>query len=330
MSAEPSPGAEAALAAWLAHLGAVEGRAAHTLDAYRADVSGFLGFLTRHRGGERIGAVLLGSVTRAELRAYMASEHGRGTVARSLARRLSALRSFWRWLAPREGFDPTVVLSVRAPRFTRSLPRPLSEKAARDLIGDLAGDTVAGADGGASDDWQRVRDAAVLTLLYGLGLRISEALALRGANAALPEVLKIRGKGGRERLLPVLPAAREAVAAYLRLCPFPVRHEPRLALFRAARGGPLGARQVQKAVEAARRALGLPGSVTPHALRHSFATHLLAAGGDLRAIQELLGHATLSTTQAYTAVEPGQLMAVYSKAHPRASLGADTGHPAKL
>ncbi len=164
--------------------------------------------------------------------------------------------------------------------------------------------------------WIAARDAAVVTLLYGCGLRISEALALTGADLPLPEVLRIRGKGGKERLVPVIGAARDAVAAYVRLCPHPVA--PEAPLFRGARGGKLNPRLVQKAMQQARMQLGLPATATPHALRHSFATHLLSAGGDLRAIQELLGHASLSTTQAYTAVDTARLMDVYEKAHPRA------------
>jgi integrase/recombinase XerC len=200
------------------------------------------------------------------------------------------------------------VLSARAPRFQRRLPRPLSVEGARamlEAVGEQAG-----------EDWIAARDTAVLTLLWGCGLRISEALGLTGADVPLPEVLRIRGKGGKERVVPVLPAARAAVDRYAALAPFaPVADEP---LFRGVRGGPLSPRLIQKAMETARLALGLPASATPHALRHSFATHLLAAGGDLRSIQDLLGHASLSTTQAYTAVDASRLMEVYEKAHPRA------------
>jgi integrase/recombinase XerC len=168
----------------------------------------------------------------------------------------------------------------------------------------------------AAEPWIDARDTAVVTLLYGCGLRISEALSLTGADAQLGAVLRIRGKGGKERLVPVIPAAQAAVAAYARLCPFDLA--PGDALFRGARGGPLSPRLVQRAMERARNALGLPATATPHALRHSFATHLLSAGGDLRMIQELLGHASLSTTEAYTAVDAARLMDVYARAHPRA------------
>jgi integrase/recombinase XerC len=230
--------------------------------------------------------------------------------ARSLARALSAVKGFTRWLAEREGFDPTAILAARSPKFRRKLPRPLSEDAAREVIGVMGTQP--------REDWVAARDAAVVTLLYGCGLRISEALSLTGAESPLPDTLRIRGKGGKERVVPALPAARAAVAAYVRLCPFPVADEPGAALFRGARGGPLNPRLIAKAMEQARLALGLPASATPHAMRHSFATHLLTAGGDLRAIQELLGHASLSTTQAYTAVDTERLMEVYEQAHPRA------------
>jgi integrase/recombinase XerC len=242
------------------------------------------------------------------MRAWMAHERGRGISARSLARALSSVKAFLRWLAAREGFDPTAALSARAPKYARKLPRPLGEAAAREAIGLLEQQ--------ARAPWAGLRDVAVATLLYGCGLRISEALALRGADLPLSDVLRVRGKGGKERIVPVIPAAREAVARYAAACPHPL--DRALPLFRGVRGGPLSPRLVQKAMEAVRLQLGLPASATPHALRHSFATHLLNAGGDLRAIQELLGHASLSTTEAYTAVDAGRLVEVYARAHPRA------------
>jgi integrase/recombinase XerC len=238
----------------------------------------------------------------------MAAERARGLSARSLARSLSAIKNFLGWLARREGFDLSTILSARGPKYRRKLPRPLTVDGARDMIGDIGAE--------ALQDWIRARDIAVATLLYACGLRISEALGLTGAHHPLPEVIRIRGKGDKDRLVPVLPVAREAVTAYLRLCPYPV--ERAAPLFRGARGGPLNPRLIAKAMEAARLRLGLPATATPHALRHSFATHLLSAGGDLRAIQELLGHASLSTTQAYTAVDAARLMEVYDRAHPRA------------
>ena len=197
---------------------------------------------------------------------------------------------------------------MRGPAHTPRLPRPLPEASARAVLER--------AELQAAEPWVAARDTAVVTVLYGLGLRVSEALSLKASDTPLPEVLRISGKGGKERVVPVLPMARSAVAEYARLCPFDLA--PQDALFRGVRGGPLGARAVQKVMEQVRHQLGLPASATPHALRHSFATHLLTSGGDLRVIQELLGHASLSTTQAYTAVDTARLMEVYEAAHPRA------------
>jgi integrase/recombinase XerC len=307
MSLDLAPAARAALEGWRQHLSGVQGRAALTVAAYTADVGRWLAFLAAHHGGGE-GPAQLAAATPADLRAFMAAERGRGVAARSLARTLSAVKGFTGWLADREGVDASATLSARAPRFPRRLPRPLPEAAARAVL-DEVGD-------GARAPWIAARDTAVVTLLYGCGLRISEALGLTGGDLPLPEVLRIRGKGGRTRLVPVLPAARQAVEAYARLCPFaPSSAAP---LFRGVRGGGLSARAIQLAMERTRLRLGLPASATPHALRHSFATHLLAAGGDLRAIQELLGHASLSTTQGYTAVDAGRLIEVYAAAHPRA------------
>ena len=313
MSLALSPALREALSTWLDQLSALDGAAGHTIRAYRTDVTGFLAFLAEHTG-DNIGPARLARISQSDMRAWMAHERDRGVAARSLARSLSAVKGFARWLAERDGFDPTAILAARSPKFQRKLPRPLSEDAAREVIGLM----------GAlpRENWVAARDAAVVTLLYGCGLRISEALSLTGADAALPEVLRILGKGGRERVVPVLPAARAAVAAYVRLCPFPVAQERGAPLFRGARGGPLNPRLIAGAMARARGALGLPATATPHALRHSFATHLLAAGGDLRAIQDLLGHASLSTTQAYTAVDAARIMEVYDKAHPRAQTRA--------
>lgn len=302
-----SPGARDALEGWLDHIRALDGAAENTVEAYRADVAGFLAFMAVHSGGHQ-GRAALSRVGLRDMRAWMASERARGVGPRSLARALSAVKGFYRWLSDRDGFDATAVLSTRSPKFTKKLPRPISPSAASDVI--------ALAESQARDGWVGARDAAVVTLLYGCGLRISEALGLKGKDAPLAEVLRITGKGGKERLVPVLPAAREAVEAYLALCPHP--REAEAPLFRGARGGALNPRLVQKAMERARLQLGLPATATPHALRHSFATHLLNAGGDLRAIQELLGHASLSTTQTYTAVDTARLMEIYDAAHPRA------------
>jgi len=302
-----SPGARDALALWRDHLRALDGASPQTIEAYGADVAGFLAFMAGHMGGPQ-GREALARVELRDMRAWMAHERGRGLGPRSLARALSAVKSFYRWLSDRDDFDASAVLSTRSPKFTRKLPRPLSPEAARAMI-----DTT---ELQARAPWVGARDAAVMTLLYGCGLRISEALGLKGRDAPLPEVLRIRGKGDKERLVPVLPVARAALADYLRLCPWP--QEADAPLFRGVRGGPLSPRQVQKAMEQARLQLGLPATATPHAMRHSFATHLLNAGGDLRAIQELLGHASLSTTQAYTAVDTARLMEVYTASHPRA------------
>lgn len=308
-----SPALGDVLDLWLTSLMAIGGAAENTLTAYRTDVRGYMAFLTRHYcDATGIGPVT--KVTVPDIRAWMAHERRRGVSARSLARALSAVRTFTVWLAKREGFDPAAVLSVRSPKFRRPLPRPLSKDAAVQMI-----DTVklqSTTDGTSRKDWIALRDMAVVTLLYGCGLRISEALGLTGASIPLPGVLYIRGKGGKERLVPVIDAVRDAVAQYVRLCPWPV--EPDAPLFRGARGGALNPRLIQKAMQAARRQPGLPPTATPHAMRHSFATHLLNAGGDLRTIQELLGHSSLSTTQCYTAVDTARLMEVYDKAHPRA------------
>lgn len=302
-----APAFSDALGRWLDDLRALDGAAANTLKAYRADVSGFLVFLALYHGRSE-GLAALAALPQTDLRAWMAAERARGISARSLARALSAVRGFTGWLAEREGFDASTLLSARGPKYRRKLPRPLSEAAAFQVIAVMGEDPAL--------DWVAARDAAVVTLLYGCGLRISEALGLTGAAHPLPDTLRITGKGNKQRLVPVLPAAREAVAVYAGLCPHDLtRSGP---LFRGVRGGVLNPRLIALAMEKARARLGLPASATPHALRHSFATHLLSAGGDLRAIQELLGHASLSTTQAYTAVDTARLMEVYDRAHPRA------------
>ena len=301
-----APALTNALAAWLDHCRALNGAADNTIRAYQTDVLGFLGFMGLHHGGQA-GLGPIAQITVSDMRAWMASERGRGVSARSLARQLSAVKTFYRWLAEREGFEPTAVLSTRAPKFQKKLPRPLAQDAASAMIDTVELQSQTG--------WIAARDSAVVTLLYGCGLRISEALSLTGRDAPLPATLRITGKGGKERVVPVIPAAREAVDAYLAIAPFEATAAD--PLFRGARGGPLNPRMVQKVMERARLQLGLPASATPHAMRHSFATHLLTAGGDLRSIQELLGHASLSTTQAYTAVDTAHLMDVYAKAHPR-------------
>ncbi len=302
-----SPACRDALQLWLDSLAALSGRSENTQTAYRGDVTDFLSFMTLHYN-ERSGLAALSRITVSDMRAWMADQRASGVGARSLARKLSAVKSFYRWLAEREGFEPTAVLSTRAPKFTKKLPRPIAEDAVRAMI-----ETVELQSG---NDWVSARDVAVVTLLYGCGLRISEALSLTGADAPLAKALRVVGKGNKERVVPVLPAARAAVDRYLELCPH--QQSENKALFRGVRGGPLNPKAVQGVMAQARAQLGLPATATPHALRHSFATHLLTAGGDLRAIQELLGHASLSTTQAYTAVDTARLMEVYNRAHPKA------------
>lgn len=307
MSLALTPAVHDLLQDWLTHLRGVRGRADATLTAYGADVGAFLEFQATHLGGAPGPAALRALDTR-DLRAWMADQRARDVGARSLARRLSAVKAFYKWWSERDSFDATPVLSMRAPKHTRRLPRPLSENGARDMIAGLADQD--------ARDWVQARDMAVVTLLYGCGLRISEALNLDARHTPLPQVLRITGKGGKEREVPVLPAAQSAVARYVRLCPHDLA--PGTRLFRAIRGGPLGPRAIAFVMERTRLQLGLPATATPHAMRHSFATHLLDAGGDLRAIQELLGHASLSTTQAYTAVDTARLLEVYASAHPKA------------
>ena len=300
-----APALRDALERWGGHLTGVDGRAANTAHAYRADVATWLGFLAGHRGGAA-GVADIGRIAQTDMRAWMASERARGLGARSLARKLSAVKTFARWLADREGLEITAILATRPPKFRKPLPRPLAPADARAVIGAV---------GDAAEPWVAARDSAVLTLLWGCGLRISEALGIDAAALPLGASLRVTGKGSKERIVPVLPAARSAMDAYVRLCPFDLSDGP---AFRGVKGKRLSQGAVSGAMARSRMALGLPASATPHALRHSFATHLLEAGGDLRAIQELLGHASLSTTQAYTAVGNARLMEVYAATHPRA------------
>ena len=265
-----------------------------------------MGFLTSH-WGEALGAARLGAATTRDVRAWLARLNADGLSSRSAARSLSAVKSFYRWLAEAEGIECPAILAARAPKSAPRLPRPVEAKAAAAMVDFAASDH--------REPWIAARDAAVLTLLWGSGLRISEALGLNRGDAPLSEALRITGKGGKQRIAPVLPAARAAVDEYLALLPYDLA--PDAPLFIGARGKRLNPRMAQKAMERARLALGLPATATPHALRHSFATHLLEAGGDLRAIQELLGHASLSTTQVYTGVDQARLMQVYEKAQRR-------------
>ena len=291
---------------WLAQLGGVRDLSPRTLTAYRRDVSGYLGFLARHFGGP-CGAGALGRVSISDIRAWMAHERGRGLSARSLARALSAVKGFHAWLAESRGLPAPAVSATRGPRLKERLPRPVGSTAARALIATVEAQSLA--------PWVAARDVAIVTLLYGCGLRISEALGLRQSDAPLSDALRIKGKGGKERIVPVLPVAVAAVDRYRGLCPLDAG--PGGPLFLGVRGGALNQRHVQKVMQAARMQLGLPSTATPHALRHSFATHLLEAGGDLRTIQELLGHASLASTQIYTGVDTARLMEVYEAAHPK-------------
>ena len=302
-----SPAARDALQDWLAHQKSLKGATQNTLTAYNGDVTEFLAFITEHKGQPQ-GLGALSKITISDMRSWMANSRNTGVGPRSLARKLSAVKVFYRWLAAREGFEPTAVLLTRSPKFTQKLPRPLAVDAARDMIKTVEMQSL--------EPWVAARDTAVVTLLWGCGLRISEALGLLGRDAPLPQVMRIVGKGGKERIVPVVDAARDAVNAYTKACPHILNEDG--PLFRGVRGGALSPRAIQKAMAAARMQLGLPATATPHAMRHSFATHLLNAGGDLRAIQELLGHASLSTTQAYTAIDTARLLDVYEQAHPKA------------
>jgi integrase/recombinase XerC len=297
----------AAIGLWLAWLAGERRASPHTVAAYGRDLAFFLDFLSEHLGGLPDLAAI-GRLRPADFRAHLAHRAGDALAPASLARLLSVLRGFVRFLRRRELTKTTALAVLRGPRLPQGLPKPLGV--------DDAAATLAAARSAAQDDWRGKRDAAVLALLYGCGLRLSEALGLSRGEAPLGEVVTIIGKGRKQRLLPVLGAVREAVAAYLAACPYPLASDG--PLFVGARGRPLGPRHVQRQMAALRPRLGLPASATPHALRHSFATHLLAGGGDLRAIQELLGHASLSTTQRYTAVEVEGLLAVFRAAHPRA------------
>jgi integrase/recombinase XerC len=302
----------AQIAQWLSHLGAERRLSPKTLDAYRRDVGQFLGFLAAYHGAPASLAGLA-ALKPADVRAFMASRRADGISSRSLMRMLAGVRSFARFLE-RGGNGKVAALSaVRAPKVPRSLPKPLAIGAAKRMV-----DTDLRA-GEEREPWVLARDAAVIGLLYGSGLRISEALGLKRRDVPAPGaegVIVVTGKGNKSRMVPVLQPVLRLVADYLALCPYD-RPDGEF-LFLGAKGGPLSPRIIQLAMAGLRGALGLPETATPHALRHSFATHLLTRGGDLRAIQELLGHASLSTTQIYTGVDTEHLMEVYRNAHPRA------------
>ncbi|MBK8175458.1 MAG: tyrosine recombinase XerC [Rhodospirillales bacterium] len=302
-----------AIGAWRDWLTAERRLAVNTREAYQHDLAAFMSFLARHLGGPPDLAALANLVP-ADIRAYLAARGTEGYARTSTARAMATIRSFFRFLDRRGIVQAPAVHAVRTPRLPRSLPRPLSERDALDALGTVAE---------VSDEpWVGRRDIALLTLLYGCGLRIGEALALDRGEVIGRDVLRVVGKGGKERIVPVLPAVRDAVAAYLCVCPGD--NGPQAPLFIGVRGGRLDAAVAQRQMRRLRGHLGLPDSATPHALRHSFATHLLTGGGDLRAIQELLGHASLRTTQRYTDVDRARLTAVHRAAHPRAKRPA--GH----
>jgi integrase/recombinase XerC len=316
VSAEPDSGGWAAApdlveaaSAWSRWLAEERRLSGHSLDAYRRDLQGFLTFLSGHMG-QAPAMADIAALKQADLRAWMAERHQRGMAKSSTGRTLSAVRNFLRWVSRNAHAELSALAGMKGPRAPRALPKAI----ATDELEELR-DAVEAAD---AEPWIAARDLALLLLLYGCGLRIGEALALKRREAPLPgaEALRVLGKGRKERLVPVLPVVAEAVQQYLALCPY--QPEPDGPLFLGARGKALAPRILQRSLQALRLSLGLPDWTTPHALRHSFATHLLAGGGDLRTIQELLGHASLSTTQRYTGVDATRLATVYRSAHPRA------------
>lgn len=295
----------AQIGAWQRELGSVRRLAANTLEAYGRDLDQFLQFLAGHAGGP-VTLSILKDLRGADIRAFMAQRRSESLGSRSLARVLSALKSFFRFLE-REGVLASEALNViRTPKQPKSLPKALTVIEARR--------TISTTEEMEDRPWVAARDMAVLSLCYGAGLRIAEALALTRADLE-STTLRVTGKGGKVRMVPLIEAVRKSIELYIELCPF--KSWPEEPLFRGVKGGVLSPRLIQLRVAQLRGALGLPPSATPHALRHSFATHLLGRGGDLRAIQELLGHASLSTTQIYTAVDTDRLLESYRKAHPR-------------
>ena len=301
----PNP-ASALAAQWGEFLTHDRRRSAHTVRAYVATAHRLIDFLGQYRG-EAIHAPALTDISAADLRAFLAARRNSGLGAASAAREVSGVRAFLDYAATQQGQVPQVP-RTRAPRKPKNLPRPASPEDAMALAED------AGAF--ASEPWIGARDLAILLLLYGSGLRVSEALSLTARDLPIGETIRVTGKRSKTRIVPVVAAVREAIEAYVRQCPYGIAEDS--PLFVGARGGPLSADLVRRAVRAARVRLGLPDTLTPHALRHSFATHLLARGADLRSLQELLGHASLSSTQIYTAVDAARLLDVYRHAHPRA------------
>ena len=298
--------AQALAAQWASYLQHDRRRSAHTVRAYVSTAHRLIEFLGRYRGEEIAPGGLL-NIAATDLRAFLADRRGQGLGPSSAARELSGVRAFLRYAAEQQGQSPQLP-RTRAPKRPRTLPRPAAPDEAMGLAEDAAG--------AASAPWIGARDLAILLLLYGAGLRVAEALSLTAAILPIGQTLRVTGKRSKTRVVPIVPAVREAIDDYVRQCPYSLSGDS--PLFVGARGGPLNPDLVRRAVAAARRRLGLPDTLTPHALRHSFATHLLARGADLRALQELLGHASLSSTQIYTAVDAARLLDVYRHAHPRA------------
>ena len=292
--------------AWLASLAYERRMSAHTLRAYGDDTARFLGFLSGYHGS-KVTLATLQKLRPADVRAFLTARRSQGLGPQGVQRAVAAIRSFYRYLERENLADSAAVRAVRSPKLPRTLPRPLSETDAARAIEEA---------GEVAVPWIAARNAALITLLYGTGLRISEALSLKRGDAPLGETLTIVGKGRKERAVPVLAAVRDAVDEYVKLRPFAL--ERGAPLFVSRRGKPMSAREAQALMQNLRGRLGLSARATPHALRHSFATHLLRNGGDLRAVQELLGHASLSTTQKYTEVEGARVLAIYDAAHPRA------------
>jgi integrase/recombinase XerC len=306
--ADPLTGHGATLIAqrWHDHLARERRRSVHTVRAYVATAHRLIGFLAGHLG-QQVDSDALAALRPADLRAFLTVRRSAGLGNASAARELSAVRGFLAFAAAESGREASLP-RLKGPKKPRSVPRPISPDEAVALAEEAAE--------AARQPWLAARDLAVLTLLYGSGLRVAEALGLTGAALPLGEALAVTGKRGKTRIVPLLVPVRAAIERYLALCPWPAAKD--LPLFRGARGGPLRGEIVRRSVVKARRALGLSERTTPHALRHSFATHLLGRGADLRSLQELLGHASLSSTQIYTAVDAAHLMDVYRNAHPRA------------
>ncbi|HEU5047004.1 MAG TPA: tyrosine recombinase XerC [Rickettsiales bacterium] len=290
---------------WLAHNKAYS---AHTIVAYETDLRQFMAFFSRHTGGE-VSMATLSSLGLRDMRSWLAARHGEKYTNTSTARALSVVRSFFRYLEKQAILENPAIFHVRTPKLPKSLPKALPQEQAMEALDAVGGDH--------KEHWVQMRDVALLTLIYGCGLRISEALSLTPADIpAGVSTMTVTGKGKKQRLVPVLPQIHQAIAEYKKTCPHMLANDE--PLFRGVRGGALRPELFQKEIRSLRASLGLPDSASPHAFRHSFATHLLAGGGDLRTIQELLGHADLSTTQRYTKVDHERLLSAYNKAHPRA------------